>query len=1257
MGQGPTFNLAWDSVARVYVKADGTKIESWYFKGADWSSKFLNVPVFISKLPCATNQTLKVQLQNPVYAPLKVQSPTWLAEMAKIPVVQTRKQLAAGKAFVVVEVFPLRYNANTGKVEGLQSFNLNTSAMPDPNVQTKQLNYAANSVLAFGDWYKVATAAEGVYKVDRSFLSQLGIDPASVNPNRFGVFGRENGIIPEDNTDTREDDLVNVPYQWMGDPDNQWEEGEYALFYTPSPDKIYLENGFLTHQKNIYSDKLFYYFSFSQDQVARMSGFPALNNPTCSTNQYVAFQYRDKDEKNLLLSGRQWFEKDDFAFTKTKSFNYSFSNRDISKSVHLKIASAGRYTSSSNLTVSMNGTQQLMHSYHPTYDGYENEYAHYIASSTNASSGDQDIQLDFNYSAANGNAWLDYIELQALCDLKQTKNVFVFSNPAVMSQGGICAYTLTCKDVNQQLWDVSDPVYPKLQVGVFSGNNYTFNVDNTVFSRYVALNPAEASSFANPSFVAKIANQDIHGMVQEFPSMLIVCPPAFMSVATKIKALHEGLGQKVIALSTDKIYEEFGGGRPDAGAIRDMIRCFYMQANGDINKTPKYVLLLGDGSYDNRSIIKANTAFIPTYQSLNSTEPIFSYGSDDFYALMDAGEGQDIENGYQLLDLSVGRLPVKTIDEAEDVYRKLEHYIRGSLGSWRSTMTFVADDENLNLHVNQSDGYAENIRVTQPNFNVDKIYLDAYKQEVSSGGARYPDVHDAIIRRLESGTLIMNYTGHGGESGWAHERVFQTDDIDALNNFDRLSIFITATCQFSRYDRPDMVTAGERLILNPNGGAIALLTTVRLVYSSDNQAMNTAVYKNFFDKKSNGSHYTFGEVVQMAKNDNGVGKSENNRKFTLLGDPALPLPFASYEVRNMRLNGHAIGSGADTIHALDRIQVEGDITDTNGVVLNDYNGTLSPTIFDKAIKVTTLANDPASEFPDGSYVRSFNLQKNAIYKGAASVKNGHFNYSFIVPKDIAYYYGAAKWSSYANNIGADAIGSDFRIQVGGVNPNPEIDKKGPQIKAYFNAPNFSKNGITDENPLLLVDLFDSSGINTVGNGIGHELTAVLDDNFGAAFILNDYFQGVLDDYQRGKISYQLNGLKPGKHTLRIKAWDVYNNSSEAVLAFEVKKMAAVELEHIYNYPNPFTSNTTFLFDHNQSDTYLDVQIQIFTVSGKCVKTLHQGTAGQGYHLDGIFWDATDDYGDKLARGVYFYKVILRTENGKKASAFQKLVIL
>lgn len=1251
------YNLEWDSIAQVYVKSDGVKIESWHFKGADWSSKFLNVPVFIDKLTCGNNQSLKVQLQNAVYAPLKVQSPRWLPEMSNIPVVQTRKQLAAGKAYVVVEIFPLRLNSNTGKVEGLQSFNLNTAVIPDPKAQLKQLNYVGNSVLAFGDWYKVSTAAEGVYKVDRSFLSQLGIDPASVNPNRFGVFGRENGIIPEDNADTREDDLAIIPYQWMGDADNQWEEGEYALFYTPSPDKIYLENGFLTHQKNIYSDKLYYYLNFSQDQVSRMSGNPSLSNPTCSTNQYVAFQYRDKDEKNLIMSGRQWFEKDDFAFTKTKSFTYSFPNRDISKSVHLKIASAGRYTNSSYLTVSMNGTQQLMHSYHPTYDGYENEYAHYIVSSTNANSGDQDIQLDFNYSEANGNAWLDYVELQALCDLKQTKNVFAFSNPSVMSQGGICSYTLTCKDANQQLWDVSDPLHPKLQIGVYSGNNYTFNVDNSVLSRYVALNPGEASSFVNPSFVAKIANQDIHGMVKGFPSMLIVSPPAFLSVATKIKSLHEGLGQKVIALSTDKIYEEFGGGRPDAGAIRDMIRCFYMQANGDESKMPKYVLLLGDGSYDNRNIIKGNTAIIPTYQSYNSTEPVFSYGSDDFYALMDDGEGENIENGYQLLDLSVGRLPVKNVDEAEDVYRKLDHYIHGSLGSWRSTMTFVADDENLNLHVNQSDGYAENIRVSQPTFNIDKIYLDAYKQEVSSGGARYPDAHDAIIRRLESGTLIMNYTGHGGESGWAHERVFQTDDIDALSNYDKLSIFITATCQFSRYDRPDMVTAGERLILNPKGGAIALLTTVRLVYSSDNQAMNTAVYKNFFDKKSNGQHYTFGEVVQMAKNDNGVGKSENNRKFTLLGDPALPLPFASFEVRNVTLNGKSLNNNGDTIHALDRISIQGDITDSTGKVLNDYSGILSPTIFDKAIAVSTLANDPASEFPDGSYVRNFNLQKNAIYKGAASVKNGHFNYSFIVPKDISYYYGPAKWSSYANNTSEDAIGADFRILVGGINAHPETDKKGPKIKAYFNAVNFAKNGTTDANPLLLVELFDSSGINTVGNGIGHELTAVLDDDYSNAFILNDYYQGVLDDYQRGKINYQLNGLKEGKHTLRIKAWDVYNNSSEVMLMFEVKNGAMVEMDHIYNYPNPFTSKTQFLFDHNQAETYLDVRIQIFTVSGKCVKTIHEASLANGYHLDGIEWDGTDDYGDKLGRGVYFYKVILRTANGNKTSAFQKLVIL
>ncbi len=1257
LAQAYAINLDWDTTAQVYVKADGSKMASWHFKGSDWSSQWLNVPVYITKIPCSAAQTLNLSISNAVYAPLKSQAPKWIAEMANTPLIRSKKQAAAGKYFMVVEVFPLRYNASTGLVEGLQSFTLQTTAKADPAAQLKQINYAAHSVLSNGDWYKVSVSEEGIYKIDKALLSQMGLNAASVDPNRFNVFGKENGIVAEDNATLRADDLANIPYQWIGDGDNQWEEGEYALFYAAGVDKINVENGYFTHAKNIYSDKLYYYFNFSQSQALRISTNASLTNPTCSTTQYVAFQYRDKDEKNLIMSGRQWFEKDDFAFTKTKSFSYTFSNRDITQPIHLKVASAGRYTNPSSLSVAVNGTPQLMHNYHPTYDGYENEYAHYITSAVSANSGDQNVKLDLRYSEANGNAWLDFIEVQASCDLKQTKNSFIFSNPTILSQGGICNYTLVCTNTNQKIWNVSNALSPEIQSGSFTGNNFNFNVDNTNLSRFIVLDPASSAAYANPAFEAKISNQDIHGLVQQFPSMLIVCPPAFKTVANKIEALHEGLGQKVLTLTTDKIYEEFAAGRPDPGAIRDMIRCFYQQANGDNSKLLKYVLLIGDGSYDNRSIIKNNTSFIPTYQSYNSTEPVFSYTSDDFYALMDEGEGESIENGYQLLDLSVGRLPVKNLDEAEEVYKKLEHYIKGSLGSWRSAITFVADDENLNLHTNQSDGYAENIRLTQPNFNIDKIYLDAYKQEVTSGGARYPDAHDAIIRKLESGTLIMNYTGHGGESGWAHERVFQTDDIDALENYDKLSIFITATCQFSRYDRPDMVTAGERLLLNPKGGAIALLTTVRLVYSSDNQAMNTAVYKNFFDKKSDGSHYTFGEVVQMAKNDNGVGKSENNRKFTLLGDPALPLPFATYEVRNVKLNGKSINVVGDTIRALEKVTIEGDITDSNGVVLSDYNGVLSPTIFDKTIAVSTLANDPASEFPDGSYVRNFNLQKNAIYKGAASVKNGHFNYSFIVPKDISYYYGPAKWSSYANNTNEDAIGADFRMTVGGINPNPDRDKKGPRIKAYFNSANFAKNGTTDGNPLLLVELFDSSGINTVGNGIGHELTAVLDDDYSNAFILNDFYQGALDDYQKGKINYQLNGLKEGKHTLRVKAWDVYNNSSEVVLLFEVRNGTRVEMENIYNYPNPFTSKTQFLFDHNQAESYLDVRIQIFTVSGKCVKTIHETGIANGYHLDGIEWDGTDDYGDKLGRGVYFYKVILRTDNGNKTSAFQKLVIL
>jgi hypothetical protein len=709
-----------------------------------------------------------------------------------------------------------------------------------------------------------------------------------------------------------------------------------------------------------------------------------------------------------------------------------------------------------------------------------------------------------------------------------------------------------------------------------------------------------------------------------------------------------------LLVSTTQVYHEFGSGKPDIGAIRDMMKTFYDAAGNDTSKMPKYLLLMGDGSYDNRNIISGNTAYIPTYESSSSIAKAGSYTSDDFFGLLSNNEGKDIDNGVQYLDISVGRIPCKSLQEANQVVNKIISYkSAASFGSWRNTICFVADDEDQNTHIDAADNFAKSINSLHPEFNIDKIYFDSYKQVESSSGSRYPEVHDAIIRRIESGTSVLNYTGHGGEGGWAHERVFETPDINNLENENKLALFVTATCEFSRFDIPEMVTGGEALLLNPKGGAIALLTTVRLVYTGGNEEINKNIYKYFFNKNNDGTHISIGEVFRLAKN--ATTTDENNRKFTLLGDPALALNFPEYKISNLTINKKNINN--DTLKAFGKYTITGKVTDLQNNLLSSFNGIIYPTIFDKTQTVSTLANDPYPQYQGGSKIKNYALQKNAVYKGKASIKNGYFSYTFIVPKDISYSVGKGKFSYYGNDATDDAIGFDGSLNVGSYADSVIKDKQGPIINIYMNDLKFANGGTTNTNPTLILKLQDASGINTAGIGIGHDITAVIDNDTKNTISLNDFYEGDLDSYQKGSLHYPFKKIATGKHTLRIKAWDVYDNSNETEIEFTVTEKTEMALTHVLNYPNPFTTHTKFLFEHNMPGQQLQVSITIYTITGKAIKTIRQYVTTDGFRSDGIEWDGLDDFGDKIGRGVYFYKLTVKNNLGLSNTKMEKLVVL
>ena len=659
---------------------------------------------------------------------------------------------------------------------------------------------------------------------------------------------------------------------------------------------------------------------------------------------------------------------------------------------------------------------------------------------------------------------------------------------------------------------------------------------------------------------------------------------------------------------------------------------------------------MGDGSVDNKYRISGNSNYIPTFESDNSIHPASSYVSDDFYCMLDSSEGQWVIA--EVLDISVGRMPVQTIDQANAAVTKIERYISSqAMKDWRNTICFVADDEDGGLHMRDANSMSKIIDTSGPQYNVEKIFIDAYNQYSTPGGARYPDAREAIKRQVERGALIVNYTGHGGEVGWAHERILTLDEVNNWTNRYSLSLFFTATCEFSRWDDPGRTSAGELVFLNPDGGGIALLTTVRLVYAFANKQLSEVFYRNVF-KKVNGEMPRLGDIYKEVKTQRSGDK--NARNFTLLGDPGLRLAYPHYNAVTTSINGKPV-SQIDTIGALGLVEIKGHVEDLNGNKLTQYNGTIYPTIFDKRYDVKTLGNDG----PQGAI--SFNIQNKKLFRGKASVTAGDFSFKFVVPKDIAYNYDKGKISYYGENLVIDANGYSDDFIVGGTDPNAEKDDLGPEIELYMNDYTFIYGGITDESPMFIAKVFDEHGINMAGTGIGHDISVVLDNKTAEPISLNDYYSASVNSYKDGEVRYPFEDLAAGPHKLTFKAWDVYNNSSEAVLEFVVEEYKDITLAKVLNYPNPFTTHTSFWFEHNQPNTVLDVKIQVFTISGKVVKTIDEviQTVGYNQNLNNpISWDGLDEYGDKLGKGVYIYKLKVRSRrNGTSAEKIEKLVIL
>lgn len=1251
-GQAPTVQrqLSWTAPREIPAEQNaGDAGYFCHFNEASYPDVATFIPFYSETFPVSAtaNETIAAELFDLKFIPLsrdeKQKVDFSQIEITGQLVVEQVMLFQRKLPYVQLSVMPFRRNPQNGQIEKLQSFSVRFRSTRTARHTPPPHEYAAQSALRSGNWVKIRIEEDGIYKMTYQELSGLGIS----NPQAVRLFGYGSGMLPVWNDEDNFDDMQEMKLQYA--PDG-------IVFYAQGPLewKFDDDNQLFVQVQHQYSDAAYYFLTSDYDsgfdnEIAQTA--PVTTPASQQVNYFYSHQFHELEDTNFMLSGQRWYGEM-FDIKTDYDFTFDFPNRRPGSEVKMKIALIARSRPESSFTISSSNFSSRDTVPDVSYS-YDKPFAYEIERSFSfvPSAGQEvTINVELNKRTASAKGWLNYIALTAQRDLQFTGGQMEIKYFDENEQTGITEFSVSNAS-GVTLWDITDFHNASLIPATAGGGSLTFKKETSGdVSHFIAF---DGSNFLSPitegNDVGLVENQNLHAL--SAVDMVIVTPELFHAQAEALADLHrthDGLSVEVVDIQS--VYNEFSSGTPDAGAIRNFMRMFYDNASGS-NNMLRYLLLFGDGSYDNKGLSAPegqNTNFLPTYQTDYSLSPTSSYVIDDFYGLLDSNEG----NYYGLLDIGIGRFPVKTVTEANNMVTKVQNYISAaSFGDWRNQLTFIADDadEAQPYHTTDSDRLTVMIDTTHAVYNIEKIYFLAYPQESSSGGQSYPDVTNAINNRMRKGALIVNYTGHGNEEGWAHEKVLTISDINSWENPDRLPVFVTATCEFSRFDDFRRTSAGELVFLNANGGAIALFTTTRLVYSYQNMLLNRAFLKRAFQRDNTGEYYRLGDIIRLTKNDLGTGDS-NKRNFSLLGDPALRMAYPEYNVETTAINGTPIEQPTDTLKAFSKITIEGYVADHNGNKMSDFNGTVYPTVYDKESTMVTLPND-------GAEVMEFDIQNSILYRGKATVTHGDFSFTFIVPKDISYNFGAGKVSYYAENQQVDAHGYYDEIIVGGSDTTVTPDTQGPEITLYLNDEMFVSGSITDENPVILAYVNDSSGINTVGSGIGHDITAVIDEQLSEPYVLNDFYEADKDSYQSGKIEYALSDIEDGRHELQLKVWDVFNNSAQATTEFVVAESAEVALDHIFNYPNPFTQSTDFYFEHNQANMDLDVLIQIFTVSGKLVKTIDTQINTNGYNSGPIHWDGLDDYGSPIGRGVYIYRIKVQNGMGNAAEELEKLVIL
>ena len=769
-----------------------------------------------------------------------------------------------------------------------------------------------------------------------------------------------------------------------------------------------------------------------------------------------------------------------------------------------------------------------------------------------------------------------------------------------------------------------------------------FAVNEDTEKRYVLFNPLAAMEVEH---VEAIANQNVHAVADA--DMLILTAAVFREQAQALADFHaEKDGMLCAVVDVEEIYNEFSTGTPDPTGIRDFVRMVYRRSLGNL----RYLTLFGRASFDFRNIKGVGQNFVPTYETMNRPEYELSFCADDYFGLMDSNEGSNCDGR---VDLGIGRLPVSTVEEAEIVLNKIRHYddLTAVHGHWKTDLLLIADDEDW-PYIENSETYCNMTDTLCPALTIKKVYCGAYPVTNNSSGTVNLGANADLMQALDDGVLAMLYTGHGGVKGLTGENVFTNSDIAALRNYDKIPFVFTATCEFTKYDNPLLISSGERMFLSAQGGTVAMLTACRPTHGFNNVKMGKALVSVLYQWDRSGQSSRFGDIVRLAKNDpiNYLASSpmENqNIRFLFLGDPALRFALPNEDVVVREINGVDAGTVELDLHAMSMVSLQGEVRTLSGEVDSDFNGEAWVTFFDKKSKIKV-------KYKTGVCYTYYH--KDVLYQGRVSVHEGKFDVEFQVPKDIGMDMGRPRFSFYAydsiRNI--DVMGKFDLLLLGDIDPDMLPDNQGPDISFYWNTPDFENGDHVERKGVLYANLYDEQGIYHYDYSLGRDIVMTSNMLEYNNLVLNENYEPALNDFQRGRIAIPMDGLKPGTYEFTLKAWDTQDNSSEASLWFVVDD--DIFLSQVYNFPNPFSEETCITMTHVGDDADFDVNIEVFDIMGRLVAQIAQKASFVNGVMEPIRWNGCNSSGTPLLSGVYLYRLTLTDETGYYRTVSQRMII-